>query len=138
MNIKEKAINFIKIRPHGSEELVRKLVLRGFNRDESLEVTRQLREQGLINDEKYLEDYLDELIRHKTFGFYGLSAKLMQRGIPKPAVEKALKDKLTVELETEIAQRVLGRKDWEKDKLAQTLSRKGFRSEVITKIIFSV
>ena len=135
MNIKEKALSLIKIRPHASQELVRKLILRGFNREQSQEVTEQLKEQGLINDEKYLEDYLSELMRHKTFGFYGLLAKLMQRGIAKSDAERALKEKLSLEAETEIARRVLDKKDWDKIKLAQTLSRKGFRAQIISELI---
>ncbi|HTL39781.1 MAG TPA: RecX family transcriptional regulator [Methylomirabilota bacterium] len=135
MNIYDKALQFIKIRPHSSGELKKKLTLRGFNVEEVQEVTETLKSQGLINDSAYAENYLAELIRNKTFGFYGLLAKLLQRGIEKTEAERVLKEQLSQEVEKTIALKLVGRKDWDKLKLAQTLSRKGFRTQVISTII---
>jgi regulatory protein len=132
MNAYEKAINLLKIRPHYSAELAKKLAWRGFEKLDIEKVINRLVEKGLLNDVQYAQMYTEELIRNKTFGFYGLKAKLMQRGIPGTDAESLLKENLSLEKEKEIAQRVVERAgEIDKVKLAQKLSRKGFRSEVI-------
>lgn len=132
MNIYDKATQLLKIRPHYSAELARKLGLRGFEKLDIDKVINRLAEEGLLDDAQYAQIYLDELIRNKTFGFYGLKAKLMQRGIPGNDAERLLKENLSLETEKEIAMRIVEReKNIDKVKLAQKLSRKGFRSDVI-------
>ncbi|OGE83688.1 MAG: hypothetical protein A3B10_04510 [Candidatus Doudnabacteria bacterium RIFCSPLOWO2_01_FULL_44_21] len=132
----EKAHRLLKIRPHTRIELIRKLTLKGYNAQLVEKVTQELLEQNLINDELFAQIYLDNLIRYKTFGFYGLKAKLMQRGIPAGEAETLLKEKLPIEAETEIAMRIVDRNSGlEKNKLAQKLARKGFRSEVIREVL---
>ena len=131
-----KAIKLLKIRPHHSEELSRKLLMRGFDREIVVAVTEKLVRENLIDNESFAQNYLDELIRNKSFGFYGLKAKLMQKGIPAADAEKLLQENLSVEVEKQIALRVVERaQDMDKVKLMQKLSRKGFRSEVISQVI---
>lgn len=136
MNIEEKANSLLKIRPHHSKELEKKLLMRGFASPAVKQTIRQLINEGLVNDEQFAQLYLDSLIRNKSFGFYGLKAKLMQRGINGREAEALLKAKLSLETEKEIALKVIERnKNVEKIKLAQKLSRKGFRSEVIAQVL---
>ena len=132
----EKAQKLLKIRPHHSVEIQRKLTLRGFDRNITSQVISQLTEEGLLDDARFAQLYLDSLTRHKTFGFYGLKAKLMQRGIAGQEAESLLKQNLSLEAEKEIALRCL-EKSREPDKLKrmQKLSRKGFRGEVIREVI---
>lgn len=138
MNIEEKANSLLKIRPHHSEELRKKLLLRGYGADEINRVILTLMEDGLINNVQFAQNYLDELLRTKTFGFYGLKAKLMQRGIAGNEAESLLKENLSLEKEKEIALRVVEKAgEIDKIKLAQKLSRKGFRVEVISAILNS-
>lgn len=129
----EKAIKLLKIRPHHSEELTKKLLMRGFSREDVTVVIQKLIDEKLIDNKSFAQAYLDELLRTKTFGFYGLKAKLMSRGIPGTDAESLLKEKLSLEKEKEIALRVVERiGKIDKVKLAQKLSRKGFRSEVVS------
>jgi regulatory protein len=137
--IYEKAIKLLKIRPHHSAELTKKLLMRGFSRDQIDDVIKKLQEENLIDNDRFAQMYLDELLRNKTFGFYGLKAKLMTRGIDSQKAETLLKENLSVEDELKIAQKVAERsKDLDKNKLAQRLQRKGFRNEVIIKIVNSL
>ncbi|HEX9502771.1 MAG TPA: regulatory protein RecX [Patescibacteria group bacterium] len=132
----EKAIKLLKIRPHHSAELTKKLLMRGFDRDVVAAVIQKLAHEKLFDNENFAQMYLDELLRNKTFGFYMLKAKLMQRGIASNEAEILLKENLSVEDELQIAMRVVEReKETDKLKLAQKLQRKGFRSEIISKII---
>lgn len=132
----DKAVKLLKIRPHHSEELTKKLLMRGFNREEIDAVIQKLTEEKLIDNDAFAQMYLEELIRNKTFGFYMLKAKLMQRGIASNEAEELLKRNFSVDDELEIAFKVASReKGTEKIKLAQKLQRKGFRTEVISEII---
>ena len=132
----EKALKLLKIRPHIGKELERKLVFRGFSSEIAARVTEKLKEQGLIDDKQFSLAFLNSLIRFKSFGFYGLLAKLLQRGITKPEAEKLLKENFSVETEKQTAFRLV-KNDRRKDKikLAQKLSRKGFRTEVISDVL---
>jgi regulatory protein len=134
----EKAQKLLKIRPHHSMEIQRKLTMRGFDRDMASQVISQLTAEGLLDDARFAEIYLDSLTRYKTFGFFGLKAKLMQRGIAGSEAESLLKQNLSLAAEKEIALRVVEKfREPDKMKLAQKLSRKGFRSEVIREVLSS-
>ena|SRR5471030_1582926 len=136
MNIEEKAKSLLKIRPHHSKELERKLLMRRFNREQITGLIEQFNADGFLNDEQFGQLYLDELLRTKTFGFYGLKAKLMSRGIDGNDAERLLKENLSLEMEKEIARRVVERVGKiDKVKLTQKLSRKGFRGDVIREVI---
>ena len=137
--IYEKAIKLLKIRPHHSEELTRKLLLRGYNREEVREVIQKLAEEKQFDNESFAQMYLDELLRNKTFGFYMLKAKLMQRGVASNEAESLLKENLSIEDELKIATKIMEGeerrgKGIDKIKIAQKLQRRGFRSEVINKL----
>src|SRR3989338_11624723 len=107
MNAYEKAVGLLKIRPHYSGELAKKLTLRGFKRQEVDEVINRLHDSGMLNDAQFAETFLANLIRFKTFGFYGLKVKLMQRGMASQDAEVLLKENLSLEQEQEIAERLL-------------------------------
>jgi regulatory protein len=136
--IYDRAVVLLKIRPHTSAEITRKLILKGFNATSVREVTDELMQQGLINDQQFAENFLENLIKFKTFGFYGLKAKLMQRGIDRETIDSLLAEKLSLEVESEIAKRLIDRnKNMERIKLMQKLSRKGFRAETIQEVLKS-
>jgi regulatory protein len=135
VKIYEKALSFIKIRPHHSKELEKKLLMRGFGREDIHQTISDLFAQGLLDDAHFGQMYLGSLIKYKTFGFYGLKAKLMMRGLASNEAEELLRDNLSLEQELEIAMKLVEKsKNLDKVKLAQKLSRKGFRSEVISRV----
>jgi regulatory protein len=136
----EKAVQLLKIRPHHANELAKKLLIRGFNREDVDAVILKLAELKLIDNDLFAQNYLEELLRYKSFGYYGVKAKLMSRGIASNEADNLLKENLTIEKELEIAEKVVMRegrnvKREDKIKLAQKLQRKGFRSEVIRLVI---
>jgi regulatory protein len=134
--IYDKALKLLKIRPHHSGELARKLSMRGFDRAEIAATISKLEEEELINNEQFAQMYVEELLRNKTFGFYGFKAKLMQRGIPGSEAESLLKENLSIEQEIEIAKKLVDReRDFDKIKFSQRLQRKGFRGEVIRQVV---
>lgn len=130
-----RALKLLKIRLHTAFELARKLKMRRFKPEIADAVVSQLRQQGLLNDQSFAQVYLDNLIKYKTFGFYGLKAKLLQRGIDNGIIEELLAN-FSVRDEIEIAKKVLEKKRGKDPvKIAQGLSRKGFRTEVIRHLV---
>ncbi|HEX5430282.1 MAG TPA: regulatory protein RecX [Patescibacteria group bacterium] len=112
-------------------------MLRGFVKSDIDEVLVRLSAQGLLNDYEFAQNYLDSLMRNKTFGFYGLKAKLMSHGVASNEAEKLLSENLSLEHEREIAQKFLDKnpRETDRERLAQKLSRKGFRSQVISQVL---
>lgn len=125
------ALKFLERRLHTVHELRRKLEMKGCDQKLVEEAIRKLIEQDYLNDRRFAEIFLDNLIKYKTFGFYGLKAKLLQRGIDRELIEDLLST-FSIAEEKQVAQRLLDRKK-EKDpvRLARTLSSKGFRTQVI-------
>ncbi len=131
-----KAVDLLSIRMHTSFELAQKLKRKGFDLTEVEGVIAKLKAERYLNDDNTALMYLENLMRYKTYGFYGIKAKMMQKGIANSLIENLLSEHLTVEAETILAQKALG-KSYKKDsqKLAMMLKRKGFRSQVIAKLV---
>lgn len=135
MNAYEKAIQLLKIRPHHSAELGRKLSLRKFSPEAVKEALNRLAQENLLNDSQFLETLLDNLIRYKNFGFFMLKAKLMQRGASSGEAEAMLRENYPLEAEIKTGQRLIERyKSLDRMKLVQKLSSRGFRTEAIRQL----
>jgi SOS response regulatory protein OraA/RecX len=135
MNAYEKAIQLLKIRPHHSAELGRKLLLRKFSEEAVNEALNRLAQENLLNDNQFLETFLDNLIRYKNFGFFMLKAKLIQRGASGTEAEAMLRENFPLETEIQTGQRIVERyKSLDRLKLAQKLSSRGFRTEAIRQL----
>jgi regulatory protein len=128
------AVKLLNLRMHTTQELRRKLLLRKYNKTYIEQVLARLAELKVLDDARFAEVFLDNLIRYKTYGFYGLKMKLLQRGISSTLAERLLSEQLDLAAETKIAQRLIAKKSADPDKLAGMLRRKGFRSEVIYKL----
>ena len=110
-------------------------MMRKFSREEIKETINRLIEEKLLDNSQFAQMFLDNLIKYKNFGFYMLKAKLMQRGVAGSEAESLLKETLSFEQELETAQRFAERNQGvDKLKLAQKLSSRGFRSEVIRRV----
>jgi SOS response regulatory protein OraA/RecX len=80
---------------------------------------------------------LDNLKKYKTFGYYGIKKKLMEKRLPSAIIESVLNKALSEEEEKKIAKRFVKKFELEnmeykeKQKLAQKMKSKGFRMGVI-------
>lgn len=131
-----KALSLLNRRSHTSSELKRKLVLKGFAEDEAEAAVAQMKEYELLNDERFAEVFLENLINYKTFGYYMLKLKLKQRGIAEEEITRLLSEKFGLPEELLSARRAVeksGKSD--KLKIGLMLKRKGFRSAVIQEIL---
>lgn len=79
------------------------------------EVIHQLFENKYLDDLKYAEVYLENLKKYKSFGYYGIKKKLMEKKLPAELIENVLAKGLSVPEEIKIAKRFIG-----KDKKLET------------------
>ena len=78
--IKEVCLRLLALREHSQQELLAKLALRGFDRDDAQPVLDELAEQGWQDDLRYAESYARFRIL-KGYGPIRVSYELKQNGI---------------------------------------------------------
>jgi len=118
-------------------EMRRKMTLRGYDADVITQTIAKLYEEKLLDDRHYAEVYLNSLKEYRTFGFYGIKKKLLEKQLPKDYIEELLERELTFDDEIAIAQKFLAKQtSTDKQKLAQKLQARGFRMNVIAKLLF--
>lgn len=130
----------LKLRTEG--EIINKLKIKNYKLKIIEEVIQRLKENKYLDDQRYAEVYLDNLKKYKTFGYYGIKKKLMEKFLSSAVIENVLNEGFGEEEEMKIAERLVRKYESgirsyeEKQKLAQKLKAKGFRVGVITKVIF--
>ena len=130
-----KALSLIARRMHGKQELERKLLKRGFSHASVMSAFRRLSEMSYLNDQEFAEAFALELISKQKYGYIGLVSKLIQRGVERIFAEELLQEHFPIELEEQIAKKIVSGKKIEKQKIPLMLQRRGFRSEVISKFV---
>lgn len=131
-----KAVDLLAMRMHSREELRRKLSLRKFSKDCVSKVITKLSDLRYLNDEEFARVYAENLVRSKTYGYYGIRAKLMQRGIESKVADEAVSEALDENIESKLAQKFLSRKHSQnKLKMMMSLKQRGFRSSVIARAV---
>lgn len=137
---KERAYNYaiyllgLKLRTEG--EIKEKLRVKGYPILVIDEVVHQLAENRYLDDQRYAEVYLDNLKKYKTFGYYGIKKKLMEKRLPSEIIERVLEEGFGEEEERKIAKRFLiKQKETDKQKLAQKLKARGFRAKLIFRVM---
>lgn len=137
--IYEKAIKLLAGRLHTTGELLQKLKLRNFQKADILPVLRQLEAEGFLDDERFAQIFVENLKLYKDFGYYGIKAKLLKKQIPHEIAEGVLAEFYTLEDEFRVAGRLThklkrqGRN--KKEQILRSLQSRGFRSEIIYKIM---
>lgn len=140
------AMYLLNLQLRTSGELLYKMKEKGYTEATIHKVIDELILNKYVNDASYAEVYLENLKKYKTFGFYGIKKKLMEKRLPQDLIERVLNQNLSEEEELKIARRFLekqGRKPESADgqvnikqKLAQKLRARGFRGSVIAGLVF--
>lgn len=129
----DQALKYVAMRSHTAFELRTKLARKKFDKSDIEEAIGQLIREKYLNDRDFAQMFAQNLIKYKTFGYYGIKNKLKMRGISDAMAEEILSEELDLETEKKIAQRAIGKKDGvEKEKIAMALQRKGFRSQIVS------
>ena len=108
-------------------------------------VIEKVKEYGYLNDEQFMDSYIQSILRLNDYGYLMVKKKLLERGITRQMIEENLDRLYNSQLELEIAQRMLAKQNGdqsqqqiksEKQKLARRLQARGFRMAVISKLLF--
>ncbi len=141
-------------------EVLDKMSKRGYTQAVIAQVIDRLKDQKYLDDQRYAEIFLENLKLYKSFGYYGIKKKFLEKKLPPEIVEALLSEGLSISEELKIARRLLKKegyavkepstadnevqymtyddadKNKQKQKMAQRLKSRGFRSEVISKLLF--
>jgi len=135
----DRATKLLLIRLHTVGELHRKLKQKGFLDSDILPVIRRLEELHFLDDRRFAEIFVDNLKRFKDWGYFGIRAKLHARQIPSGAADAVLSEFFTLEDEIAVARKLAGKLERTQkityEKLARALGSRGFRPEIINKIL---
>jgi regulatory protein len=96
---REKALELLSLREHGSGELRTKLLQKGYQKHAIAVVVEYLKEKNYLNDERFAQLFFQELIERKRLGPLKAKEKLFQRGVPSEIIENLLS---TYDRETQI------------------------------------
>lgn len=130
------AVKYLGLRNHTVFELRTKLGRKKLPPDLIENVLRDLQDQKYLNDDDFTRVFVQNLIKYKTFGYYGIMAKLKQRGVAHELAVQVLEEEVDLETEKKIARKAMGKSaKKEAMKLAQMLQRKGFRGQVINQSV---
>ena len=89
LEARKKAMDFLARREYGRKELIGKLESRGFLPDAATEAVDRLTEQGLQNDERFVENFIQSRVRQGK-GPRRIGQELSQRGLKAGLVDQAL------------------------------------------------
>lgn len=157
----EYAVFLLSLQLRTVGEIREKMERRGYTSAIIEQVLVQLRSQKYLDDERYAEVYLDNLKQYKNLGYYGIKKKFMLKKLPLDIIEEILRQGLSKEEELKIARRFLKKEGTivkipsadaettaitystfdekqgkQKQKINQKLKSRGFRGEVVAKLIF--
>ncbi len=96
---REKALELLSLREHGSGELRTKLMQKGYEKAVIAEVLDYLKEKNYLNDERFADLFSQELIQRKQFGPMKVKEKLFQRGMSSSLIQNIL---LNYDRETQV------------------------------------
>ncbi len=85
------AVSLLSRRDHSYAELLRKLTVKGF-KDGAEEALIKLQTQGYIDDERFAQIYVRELITFKNYGKRRIEQELYKKGIDRNIIKEALEN----------------------------------------------
>lgn len=137
---KHSATSFLFCKKYTSYEVAKKLLKQGHREDIVNEVVLYYEKMEYIDDERYLDVYIDGVIKNKIMSLNSLCAKLSEKGFTRERVISVAEERGFDEYD--MAEKAMNRKtgnrkveDYkEKMKLMRYLAGKGFGGEVISSI----
>jgi regulatory protein len=139
----ESALYLLKLRDRSSGEIKEKMERKGFLKEEIEATMKDLTEKGLLDDQRFVENYLRYQLQLKPQGKYRLKMRLIQLHLENDLINQALnriESKDEIELAKKAAQKWLNQKEKlpvekKREKLARYLAGQGFGWEVIKAVI---
>ena len=86
----QRGIHFLAVRPRSRREIERYLNQKGFSGPATEQAIKRLDAYGYINDAEFARIWIENRLRHRPRGRFGLSYELKQKGISEAVIEAAL------------------------------------------------
>ena len=137
------ALHFLDFRPRSRAEVQRNLEKRAIPTDVINDVFKRLERSGLVNDERFAKDWVDNRSEFRPRSRRALAYELHKRGLDDTAIEKALEglNEETMAYQAAIKQarryEDLPLRDFH-NKLGSFLARRGFSYEIIKQVVARV
>jgi len=155
----EYAVFLLSLQLRTVGEIREKMAGRGYTSAIIENVLERLHDNKYLDDERYAQVFLDNLKQYKNLGYYGIKKKFLMKKLPQELISKVLDEGLSMDDELKIAKRFLKKggvtvrsaadegssensyntfdeeKSKRKQKISAKLKSRGFRSEVIAKVI---
>ena len=137
------ALRFLDYRPRSRAELRKNLEKHAIPTDVITDVFKRLERSGLVNDERFAQDWVENRSEFRPRSRRALAFELHQRGLDDSAIEKALEglneEALAYQAAAKQARRFEGLqlRDFS-NKLGSFLARRGFSYEVIKQVVAKV
>lgn len=144
IKVKQVAYKYANYKPRTEQQIIQKLKQKEFNDTEISIAIRFLKEFNLIDDDKYAENFLNELIKRKPSGKKVIKAELRKKGIDSDLADMTLDNYFPIDEVNDMAiqaaekkMRIIRHKPEEKQKqsLINFLQRRGFTWETIKSIL---
>ena len=88
--IRSKAYTYLAQREHTHDELMNKLLRRGYNQAQIKSVLKVMMQEGAISHGRFVEDYISSRHR-KGYGPHRIRMELIQRGVAKDEADDGLR-----------------------------------------------
>ncbi|GAB6098670.1 hypothetical protein JCM16358_05490 [Halanaerocella petrolearia] len=140
---KKAAFKLLSYRQRSRQELVSRLMDKGFSRVVIDKVINVLDRLDYIDDREFSQSWIKDRIT-RGFGPYRIRKQLQEKGVSKDIIEEEIEREYDFDLEYQLAFELADKKqgryhslsDWEKrGKLKQVLRRKGFSFEAIDLVL---
>ncbi|MDR3642173.1 MAG: RecX family transcriptional regulator [Candidatus Doudnabacteria bacterium] len=155
----EYAVFLLSLQLRTAGEILDKMARRGYSSVITEAVLEQLHGQSYLDDERYATVFLDNLKRYKNLGYYGIKKKFLMKKLQPDLISKILDEGLSPDEELKIAERFLKKEGVEvkssadnnqsdvtystydeaqgkqKQKIMVKLKSRGFRGEVISRLL---
>jgi SOS response regulatory protein OraA/RecX len=135
---KRKALRLLERRALTAVQLKLKLAEAMVPKEIILDLLKELKERGLLNDQKYAEEWIASQLRRKPQGRRLLYVGLIRKGVPRPDAERLLAAAYPEEKEEEACQatmiKLAGRRGLDPSELLPALARRGFSPSLIKRV----
>lgn len=139
----QRALDILNYRPRSEAEIRLHLRKKGFDEDVIEDVLLRLRDNRLIDDDRFAKLWIENRSENRPRGKRALAYELRQRGIDSKVIERALEDLDEEALALRAAQahaRKLNNLEWIdfRKKMYGYLSRRGFSYEICAPVVAKV
>ncbi len=139
----QQALQFLNYRQRSQAEVRKNLQTHQVSEQIIASVLERLRNNGLVNDQSFAQNWVENRIEFRPRGKRALVMELRQHGLDDEAIDQAIEniDEEQLAYQAAVKQvRKLDTKDWQtfRQKLSNFLLRRGFNFDVINPVVHKV